>query len=41
MSDADHCDDDLGALFERVTGESTITERQQESPSHLALDRTR
>ena len=39
MSDEAH--DDLGALFERVTGESTVTERQREGPSHRALDRTR
>jgi hypothetical protein len=39
MSDGDH--DDLGALFERVTGESTVTEPQQDGPSHRPLDRTR
>jgi|GEM_PF-2244594 len=41
MSDTGHRDHDLGTLFERVTGETSITEPQQESPSHLALERTR
>jgi len=39
MSDEDH--DDLGALFQRVTGESTVTERQHDGPSHRVFDADR
>jgi len=41
MSDDDHDDHDFGALFERVTGESTVTERQHDGPSHRVFDADR